>query len=111
MLRSLWPFPVLVFMVLILGGHDVLMAADPHTSGAHHSVGHDASSQALAVVCMAPDGVPAASSDVPMPGICRIVILGAMTVPGHREISWVSWGEPPDHPPDVRRAFLQVFLN
>jgi len=96
-------------VVLVLLGHDALMVANPHAGPNPHSA--PATGEPLPAPCVLLDVAPAAS-----PGLSTaqashaacmmlsLVLQPEMRVERARELA-------PDHPPDVRRAFLQVFLN
>lgn len=96
--------------LLILLGHDLLMAADPHApTQAHeyHAVGH----APVNIDCGVQEGVPPASPgmvDLPIPD--SVALMAPVEMPG-QVLAQVAWDTPPRDPPDVIRALLQVFLN
>jgi antitoxin (DNA-binding transcriptional repressor) of toxin-antitoxin stability system len=126
---------LLLFTVL---AHDAVMAGDPH-SASHHSIHTSASNDAPLVhrtgivphtsmpvtaphhgapvliagheapcgqvVALRPPAPPDFLPDREATGIIRVLSAAEVTVaePVRRD--------DPDHPPDVRRALLQVFLN
>jgi hypothetical protein len=107
------PFPEIVLAVLmLLVGHDVLMAADPHGVAASHeahSAGYKISGDNEAT-CHLPEGTRPDPPDRPEPAVVPISAIGVSTQ--HRvDTGRASWADPPGSPPDVRRALLQVFLN
>jgi hypothetical protein len=107
-IRAFLPAFALAMMLVVLG-HDALMAANPHAqspASADHA-GHEP----LDAACQQQEGVRPGSLDV-----------GAHDIPGHAVLppqlvlmrhvhADVAWDAPPRHPPDVSRALLQVFLN
>lgn len=96
--------------LLILLGHDALMAADPHGQPAAHA--EKAAEHPMSVsVCHLQEGDRTAPSGAPDPQTAHPaihVLPAAVLAP---QLAHVSWLEPPGHPPDVLRALLQVFLN
>lgn len=99
---------ILILMLLILGAHDVLMAANPHAGDtAHAGLG----TSTLAATRLIAEGVQTSSPDLSLAVTAGVGMLIPVTVPVFREIAWISWLFNPEHPPDVRRALLQVFLN
>lgn len=110
MRRILTLFPAIALaVVLLLLGHDVLMSANPHMETAtHDSSATDGSSP---VTCVQLDLAPAMSPGIPAleaPSAATAVRSDALP---HLERPSRAWRPEPDHPADVRRAFLQVFLN
>lgn len=107
---NLWrvPLPVLaLFGVMLILGHEVLMAADPHDQ----ATPHETQQHPLEVECHVPEGALPASVDVPDH-------LAAITgAPADLSAFDADRGKQlrctPElsHPPDTLRALLQVFLN
>jgi hypothetical protein len=96
--------------LLILLGHDALMAADPHGQpGAHAGeAGEHPSPQS---VCHFQEGDRTTPSGAPDPQPAHPAIHGRPVAVLAPQLAHVSWMAPPGHPPDVIRALLQVFLN
>lgn len=96
--------------LLVLLGHDSLMAANPHAQAAPHAE-HAAGHQPVQAECGVQGGTRPSSLE--MPGLDGPI--GAPPVPSrHTAASLVgpaAWSIAPTYPPDVRRALLQVFLN
>jgi hypothetical protein len=101
-------------LLLIVFGHDAAMTTDPHdvavadVHAAHHD---DAQTPPDDAPCGPVEGVRPQPLDDDMrgdaPAPCLVVPEGiAAAIP-----SAPRWWSEPDHPPDVRRALLQVFLN
>jgi hypothetical protein len=107
------PFPEIVLPVLmLLVGHDVLMAADPHGVAVSHEA-HPAAYETSAddeVTCHLPEGMRPDPRDGPEPAMASTIVVGFLTQ-SRVDAGRVSWADPPGSPPDVRRALLQVFLN
>lgn len=107
-MRIWLPVATLVTLVLLLG-HDAMMATDPHGQASarehHHVMEQEASS------CLAIEGARVDRPDLPAPdGAAADFPIVLASVPGQPP-SDIAWREAPGHPPDVRRALLQVFLN
>lgn len=122
LLRRVIPLLALLTLITVVG-HDLLMAADAHqgtgpvtvhaSSSASHVHGHHAEHDAHAIqgACT---GLEAARQ-----GTGWAVDLdgpGAIVTPLQADLALqpgplVAWSIPPGDPPDVRRAFLQVYLN
>ena len=119
-------------LLLVVLGHDTLMAANPHAMAtgtrpeaqvtaahaSHHTTHHQA-------VVDAPDpvGEPAGHAPCgtlhgvrpqPAPDLVPDVVSDAalvLPVPAPARMAAAPTWDVPAHPPDVRRALLQVFLN
>jgi hypothetical protein len=96
--------------LLVIFGHDALMAADPHgrsSASAEHAPVHTSTE----VDCHLQEGVRTEPSGVPDSHATRCVLhlLPIESYASHLE--QVSWTDPPVQPPDILRALLQVFLN
>ncbi len=99
-------------LLLIVFGHDTVMVTDPHDVGgvrhaAHHDDAHTPPDDAPCgpVEGVRPQGADGLDVDAPSP--CLVVPEGiAPAIP-----MAPRWWSEPDHPPDVRRALLQVYLN
>ena len=100
--------PVLAILgAMLILGHDVLMAADPHGQATTHDTEHHPPE----VECHVPEGALPASVDAPDH-------LAAITgAPADLSAFDADRGKrlrctpEPSHPPDTLRALLQVFLN
>jgi hypothetical protein len=98
-------------MLLSILGHDAIMVTNPHevetAHAAHHDVGHASSDD---VPCGTIEGVRSPSADdldTDAPAPCLVMSDGmTVAIPVTPE-----WWSVPDHPPDVKRAMLQVYLN
>jgi hypothetical protein len=107
-----WRIPspdVVLAVLMVLVGHDVLMAADPHgsvPSPEAHAIAHETSE----ATCHLPEVVRPDPPDRPEPAV-PCMIGDAMLTQLRVDAGRVSWADPPGAPPDVRRALLQVFLN
>lgn len=96
--------------LLILLGHDTLMAANPHAPASPHAdqtVGYEPAETDCGVTegarPSAPDTSDLQAPAAPQPARWKdhhLVFIGA-----------AAWHIDPTHPPDVLRAFLQVYLN
>ena len=96
--------------LMILLGHDALMAANPHGQTAAHSQTAD-EHPSPGSVCHFQEGDRTIPSGAPDPQTAHPaihVLPAAVLAP---QLAHVSWMAPPGHPPDVLRALLQVFLN
>ena len=111
-------------LLAIVLGHDALMAADPHAPappGAHAPSGEVAASLGRdpagahgrvdsdpcgLLVGLRPTAPLDLDVDLPAASVPGAILAGELAVRGVRG----GWQEP-GHPPDVRRALLQVFLN
>lgn len=102
--------PVLALVIFgFLLGHDALMAADPHRPS---SPDHTHAADIVSVsACPMPDGVRPIAPDVPLPDVMNAAFVIEPLLLPRLDTSPTGWGIWPDHPPDVRRALLQVFLN
>jgi len=96
-------------IVLVLLGHDALMAANPHAESSSH--GAPATGEPLPAPCMLLDVAPAASPGLSTAQASHAACMACSIAPQHEIRVERAWELAPDHPPDVRRAFLQVFLN
>lgn len=107
-MRISLPVAALVTLVLLLG-HDALMATDPHGQVSPHEqhqvVEHEAAS------CLAIDGARVDRPDVPALADTAMDVPGTLVWTSARTTGAVRWWAAPGYPPDVRRAMLQVFLN
>lgn len=114
----------LLVLVLLLLGHDALMAAAPHresTSGMHqgHTLHAPGYGQGIAEVmavadgalCLMADDIRRATPETSPPDGPEQEVEPAVPVPPRRESGRISWSVAPSHPPGVRRALLQVYLN
>lgn len=111
-MRRTISLPVLALVVLlVLIGHDAVMAAGPHDPEASHHVSHGMGDVVPIVTCDVPDGIRAAQPDFPTPDTSSVILIAALMRPLRQEIGHIASGVVPGHPSDVRRAFLQVYLN
>lgn len=96
--------------LIILLGHDAIMAANPHERPVAHveEVGEHTSPES---VCHLQEGARTTPPDVPDPQPANSAIHVLPVAALAPQLAHVSWMEPPGHPPDVLRALLQVFLN
>jgi hypothetical protein len=112
MTRSFWSRPVLALVVLvILFGHDALMAADPHGRDSAHHADRETGAVVLEAHCHEPEGTRTVSPDWPLADAFSAMVPTDAVLPPHRELDPVTRGPAPGYPPGVRRAFLQVYLN
>jgi hypothetical protein len=98
-------------VLVILFGHDALMAADPHGRGDSHHAGHSGSEVVLETQCHTPEGTRTVSPDWPLVDTFSAMVPTDAVLVLPREIVPVISGPAPGYPPGVRRAFLQVYLN
>jgi hypothetical protein len=96
-------------MLLTVFGHDAMMAADPHIR--EHAV-HETSSTSVPMTstCGPTHGARPDTDNDATPDDSA----GNPVVPQITETSGIHllrWWTEPAHPPDVRRALLQVYLN
>jgi hypothetical protein len=111
-MRRTISLPVLALVVLLaLIGHDAVMAAGPHELEASHHALHGAGDNAPKTNCHVPDGLRPAPPDGPTPDTSSAILIATLMMPLRQEIGHTASGVAPDYPPDVRRAFLQVYLN
>lgn len=113
MTQSVISFPVLPLVVLLaLLGHDAVMAANPHGGAemSHHAA-RGAGDMASDMTCHVPEGIRATPPGVPAPDTSSSVLIAVVLMPLRQEVRQIATGMEPDHPPNVRRAFLQVYLN
>lgn len=96
--------------LIILLGHDALMAANPHGQAAAHveEAGEHTSPES---VCHLQEGARTTPPDVPDPQPAQPAIQVSPVALQAPQLAHVSWMAPPGHPPDVLRALLQVYLN
>lgn len=105
-------------MLLTVLGHDALMAADPHASSNagfhshpdHDAHDHDASAPVDTIQCGPATGIHPTLSrtlDVDNAAVAPSLPSRIEELGGFRP----HWSIAPDHPPDTRRALLQVYLN
>lgn len=112
MTPSIWSRPMLALVVLlVLFGHDTLMATGPHGQDVSHHASHQADGAASGSECHAPEGVRTAAPDGPVADTSTSAVSTGMAHMCFPEIRAIAWGTEPGAPPDVRRAFLQVYLN
>lgn len=120
----LWSHLKLIALVMLLTTllHDVTMAGDPHDVAPEHSATHTGHDHPGSPPPPAPSGGTESASECGSfeklrPPSAGLDLPGERTLPpdsGSEEasaVASVSRDEEPDHPPDVRRALLQVFLN
>lgn len=103
--------PVLALLLLALVGHDAVMAAGPHEAEASHHAEHDTGDMPSGISCHVPEGMRATPPDLPAPDTSNAILIAVVLMPLRQEAQPIVTGMEPDHPPDVRRAFLQVYLN
>lgn len=100
---------VLVLFGFLLG-NDSLMAVNSHAQQ-DPAVHAHAAEVPIVTTCPMPDDGRATSSVLPLPDVVHVALVpGPLPLPVI-ECRSIGWAMPPDTPPDVRRAFLQVFLN
>lgn len=95
-------------LLLTLFGHDAVMAVGPHPSA--HSTYHESPSPATEVDCGLTTGAqPQSTIQLDVDDLAVDLPLSEVT----RDIAGFlpHWVVAPDHPPDVKRALLQVYLN
>jgi hypothetical protein len=96
--------------LLVLFGHELLMAADLHAPSPVH--GEHAVGQApVDTDCGVPEGARPSSRDdpaFPMP-LASLPVSSETQPVCHSSLA--AWSIEPSHPPDVLRALLQVYLN
>ena len=106
--RSRFSLLALVLLSFLLG-HDALMAADPHQQ--EPPTHTHAAEIPVVTSCPVPSGIQPTVQELPLPTLVTIaVVMPPLLIPVI-ECERISWAMPPDTPPDVRRAYLQVFLN
>ena len=97
--------------LLTLFGHDVLMAADPHPAGtAGQGEHHDSPAPPDDIECGPINGMhlkPPYLLDVDDAALAHSL----PRTTGERTGFLPHWSVVPGHPPDIRRALLQVYLN
>ncbi len=102
-------FATIAFGLLVpLLGHDALMAASPRLPT--HATSHESSESAIEVDCGPTTGVnPQATDDsgIDDTSVVRIVPGVTQGIAGFLP----HWSVEPGHPPAVKRALLQVYLN
>ena len=101
------PIPALALAgLLILLGHDVLMAGNPHAQETSHVVPHEEPE----TECHGPEGARPVSHNRSDPHVARPAVheLSRDSAP-HEPLC--VWDVEPGHPPGKIRALLQVFLN
>jgi len=95
-------------LILTVLGHDALMAADPHPStDAGH---HESPVPASETKCGSITGMHPKTSnplDVDDSALSHSLPRAIEQLTGFLP----HWSVEPDHPPDTRRALLQVYLN
>ena len=96
-------------IVLVLLGHDALMATNPHAEPSSH--GASTTGEPLPAPCALLDVAPAASPGLSTAQASHAACMVLPIVLQQEMRVERAWEPAPDHPPDVRRAFLQVFLN
>ncbi len=96
-------------VVLVLLGHDALMVANPHAEASSH--GTPATGELLPAPCVLQDVAPATSPGLSTAQMSHAACMVLPIVLQQELRVERVWQPAPDHPPDVRRAFLQVFLN
>ena len=112
MIRRTISLPVLALVVLVtLIAHDAVMAADPHEPEASHHALYGTGDDAPEANCHLPDSLRPAPPDGPTPDTSSVILIAALMMPLRQEIGHIVPGVVPGHPQDVRRAFLQVYLN
>ncbi len=109
-IQSHTPVITLGFLLTILG-HEVLMAAAPHPS-AHpgHAGFHEAPALPKDIECGPTTGMhskPSSTFDSDDSAMSNSLPPATEELTGFLP----HWFAAPDHPPDVRRALLQVYLN
>jgi len=98
-------------MLLAVFGHDAVMAANPHAS-AHAATTHEApAGHAADAPCGPTQGVRSQADDDPLPDTYPLATLAILVTPSSTAPAMPPTWTEPDHPPDVRRALLQVFRN
>ncbi len=111
-MRRTKSLPVLALVVLLtLIAHDAVMAAGPHEPWAAHYVLHGAGDDAPETNCHLPDSLRPVPPDGPAPDTSSVILIAALMMPLRQEIGHIARSMAPGQPPDVRRAFLQVYLN
>jgi hypothetical protein len=101
------PTPALVLAgLLILLGHDVLMAGNPHAQETSHTVVHEEPE----TDCHGQGGARPVSHNPSDPHVARSAVHELSRDSAPPEPLCV-WDVEPGHPPGTIRAFLQVFLN
>lgn len=101
------PIPALALAgLLILLGHDVLMAGNPHAQETSHVVVHEEPE----TECHGQEGARPVSHNPSDPHAARPAVheLARESAP-HAPLC--VWDAEPGYPPGMLRAFLQVFLN
>lgn len=100
--------PVLAMLgTMLILGHDVLMAADPHGQATTHETEH----HPPAVACHLPEGALPASVDAPNHLTAITGTSADLSVFDANSGQQLRCTPEPSHPPDTLRAMLQVFLN
>jgi len=94
-------------LLLVVLGHDTLMAANPHAS--EHAA-HERAPVQAPEACGPTQGVQTpSSSDLDLHGTVGAPLLVSLAALAAPDVP--RWWSEPSHPPDVRRALLQVYLN
>lgn len=93
--------------LLVLFGHDLVMATEPHALASSHA-DHAETLERTETDCGSLEGSPMSSSTVPdLHAEVALLFVPARALDSPR----AAWRIEPSHPPDVRRALLQVYLN
>lgn len=102
--------PGLIVSLLVLIGHDALMAANPHGQPSSHveEIGEHLPTKSECHLQQGDRAIPSDLSDHPAASPTINVLPEAVLA---IQLAHVSWMEPPGQPSGVLRAFLQVFLN
>jgi hypothetical protein len=95
--------------LLVLFGHELLMAADLHAPSAVHGE-HAVGQAAVDTDCGVQEGARPSSRDDPGFPTPLLLSVPLETLPVCHA-SLAAWSIEPSHPPDVLRALLQVYLN
>lgn len=98
-------------LLLIILGHDALMAADPHhAADAGHAGHHEAPAPANQTECGPTTGMHAKPSNTL--DVDHSATSGSLPQATEEFTGFVPhWSVEPDHPPDIKRALLQVYRN
>lgn len=109
-IRSYIAAIALGFLLTILG-HDALMAADPHPfANAGHAGHHEAPVPPNDIECGPTTGMhPKPSTTLDVDDSATSDSLPPAS--DERTGFLPHWSVAPDHPPDIKRALLQVYLN
>lgn len=103
-------FAILALVLFgFLLGHDALMAADPHHQDRESHV--HAADVGIVSTCPMPDTTGSATPYLPLSDVVNVAcVMGILVLPS-LDFGFIGWDLPPEYPPGMRRAFLQVFLN